>query len=89
MSLTSPHSVSYDSGEMERRVKQFHFVKRFSLSDNKLLMWNKKTILQGNVGQVSEKGEAFVEKILLEIAQLTDCLSVHRQEKKLRKMIYS
>lgn len=58
------------------RVKKFHFVKKFSLSDKKLLMWNKRTILQGNIGQIGSRPEVRVNKILLEIAKLTDCLAV-------------
>ena len=71
MSLASPNSGGFNPGEMERRVKQFHFVKRFSLSDNKLLMWNKKTILQGNIiGQqkIKKDGQVNVKITRLEIA---------------------
>ena len=50
-------------------------------------MWNKKSILQGNIDKMATKKKITVKKILLEIAELSDCLSVHRDKKKLSKLM--
>ena len=73
--------------DIEKIVRDFSYVKQFSLSDTKLLMWNKKSILQGNIDKIATKKKVIMTKILLEIAQLSDCLSVKRDKKKLSKMM--
>ena len=73
--------------DIEKIVRDFNYVKQFSLSDTKLLMWNHKSILQGNIDKIAAKKKVSMKKILLEIAQLSDCLSVNRDKKKLSKLM--
>ena len=73
--------------DIEKIVRDFNYVKQFSLSDTKLLMWNHKSILQGNIDKIATKKKVSMKKILLEIAQLSDCLSVNRDKKKLSKLM--
>ena len=76
------------SQQIERRVKAFNYAKRFILSDKKLILWNKKTIMFGDVQRerIQSEKKVQVKKILLEIANLRDCLGVKKQEKKMQKL---
>ena len=69
------------------KAERLEFTKKFMISNKKILLWNKKTILAGSIDdQIVTSSSLKVNKILLEVAKLSDCLSVDRKRRKRAKV---
>lgn len=61
-------------------------MKKFSISSKKLLLWNKKTILCGDMQNADSDRQIKLKLIKIEIAKLSNCLALNKDSKKLMKL---
>lgn len=87
LNASSQSSVPDLQEKAVEHCRNFNFVKKFSLSDENLILWNRKTILHGKIDKLQAEKVVRVKKISLEIASLSDCLSLESRKKKLSRVL--